>query len=800
MKNIWRTALTLVLLLMVSTPASLLTTYAQDDDSSDSEVVVVGSNYIYMQELFDTIVNGYQESSGDETNFRIEAEGPDAGFQQLCAGSADIVLATSPITDEQILACDEAGINFVEVVMAVEGLVLAANEDSGLTCLSIDTLPTIFLGSDAPTWNELDPTASEDAIAVYGPAETDAAMVILRGLLGEQGFIPNFEIYDAPDTAIEALQAPDNNALAFMTLETWEGMEDTGNAQLVSLNSLDTPECTAPTSGTFSAGTYPASRMMMFYVNAASLSKPAVEGLLLFALGEGETPAEERPVAGIVTEVGFTIPSQAIYDRDLNNVRGPNVGRTFSRGDSPVTVNTAIEGEVAIDGASMAGYATSEIYGTFNQEFANVQVARSAFGDDTAWTAFCAGEVSVIQVSRPPTDGETEACASNGIDAYEVFLGAQAVVFMVQADSELPMCLTYDEIGQILVQGVGEIPEIEAASDEDTPAADETEAGDEDTADETSDDSETESAGDDEDATADETEASDEDAADETSDETVDESANDEDATEAEGEETEAAPFPLDPTLLQGPTRWNQINPEWPDLPLLVLVPSLSALETDIVMGAAVPGGSLRRTDAPIVQETPDNTVLSDIDYRLGGTANFDGAITYMFWDDYAASAGRDAVHLMEVDAGDGCVMPDEDTILDSSYPFGFSSRLVFSEQALGDPLVAALLWHTHSRAALDAVEALDLISFDRDMLETERDNLFGMIEAAQAAAASAAAAAEAEAEAETEDTQDSDETESNDETSEDDAEAGTDEDSSEEDSAETGDETDGDTAGDDTE
>lgn len=696
-----RAALLLALVVVVSMPMSFFTprsiALAQEEEG---QVVVAGSRYL--EELFNNLVSGYEETAGNSLELSLEAEGNIDGFTRLCDGSVTMALATREITDEEMLVCDNNSVQFVELLLALDGLVLVANAESGVTCLAVEALPRIFLQDTPPTWSVLAPDAPDTPISIYGPATDGRAYSILNALLEEQDPTVDYTVYESPADVIEPLQDAANSGLAFMTLAEWAALENTGNAQLLEFNSDENPDCTPATTGTIAGREYPASRLLMLYVNAEAFNQVTLASFLQFGFGLAETPVEDRPLTGLVSAQGFSVPPQAIYDRALNNVRGPLVGRTFTRGDSPVTINTAVEGAVTIGGAGLADYAAKAIYQTFNAEFTAITVNRDTFGNDAGWAAFCAGETSIIEVSRPATEEEIAACESNGITPLELYLGAQAVVLVVKADSGLPTCVSYAELNSMVVRPPVEVPaEDEATEETETTAEGEGTATAAPEAEETATTSEAE--------------------------------ATPADGEESTGEGEETTP---EPVVSQGPTRWNEVNPDWPDLPLLVLTPAMGALETDIILGHVSPGGFVRRSDYPTIQETPEDSSLSDLAYRLGGLANADNAITYVLWSDWQSYDLQEQGRLVEVDGRNGCVAPSDAAFNDGSYPFAFRSWVVFSEEALSDPIVAALLWHAHSREALDSIDSMNLVGFDRTAFENRRDTLFTLIEAAQAAAA----------------------------------------------------------------
>lgn len=711
MTNLFRrtlhAALLLTLVLMAGLPTyQTRTSFAQEDGSS--EVVVAGSRYV--QDLLQRLADNYNAAAENDTTVQFDAQGNADGFTRLCGGVVDAVMATEPISDEQLLVCDTNAVEFVELVLAYEALVLVPSAGAPATCIDQSSLPSVLGegGAAQLNWSVINPTATPGDITLYGPnPESQTVVGFLASLLPDAPRT-DYTQYESPQAAIDVLKDPASMGMAFMTFDEWSGLEDQGGLTPLQASTDQLLNCLSPDEGTIAAGTYPFRRQLMLYVNVSAFDKANFVEFAKYAVG-----ADGLPVAA--DEFNFTVPVQAVLDRGLNNITGPIVGRTFTRANSPVTLNTAAEGSVTVNGTGLASTATKPIYDSFTGTYANIDLTVGAMTNDQSWGAFCAGTASVIQVNRPPTEAELVTCSENNIDPYTINFGAQAVVLVVKADSDLPVCFDYGQLSVMLVQNVldpqaGTLnPDATAEATEAAPTEVPTEAVTEV-------------------PTAEPTEV----------------------ATEAPAENTpeptEVPIVPLDPTKLQGPARWNEINPEWPDRQLLVLAPSLGAIETDLILATVTDGQQvLRRTDAPIVQMSPVNTPnasgatdIPDLQYRVGATAHFDGAITYALWTAFQSDPGKDGVRVVQIDAGSGCIEPTAETILDGSYPFSYSSMLVFSKAALSDDVVAALLWQAFNSDALIQIETLGLVGFDRTALEAERENIFTMIEEARRAAAEA--------------------------------------------------------------
>lgn len=675
-KHIGHVGLVALLLLTLTAPF-FSSTYAQEEDT----VVIAGSTYL--EDLLRELVEDYKANNKTTADFLFSAEGINAGIEALCAGDADLVMSTRSITDEELLNCDN---NFIEVLIAVEGLILVPDTgvSQDLVCISSDNLPNILSAgaNEELTWLDVSTTYDSNApLTLYGPSEDITTFV--ASLLPSEQARDTYETFDTLSDILTDLQSAGSNTLAFTTLAAWDALSDDERGDVKPFEiapQANFIECSAPTVEAVESGDYALGRRLLLYVNPESATEAPVASLLDYILSDDV-------ITSSTTALGYSAPTANALERGLANIADSRLGRTFTRANTPVIVNTAEPGELNIAGASAATYATEPVFTAFNETFTAVDVNINALGNAAGWEAFCSGESTVIQVTRPATEDELAACEENNIEPTTVFLGADAVVLLVDADNaSLPTCVNEAEIRTLIVN---ENVDVDAGRMNDT-----------------------------------------------------DQAADDEDNSD-DGDVVGEA---------QGPTDWGAVGGDT-STPLLILPPSLGALETDIILTSIAPGEALlRRTDAPTVQEVPTSTTLSSVDYRIGGLPNFDGgALTWTFYSEWMASENADSVRAFAV--GEDCINPSEEAILDGTYPFVVASYLVFSGEALGDTLPASLLWLTYDDDTLDRIAELNLVGFDREAFDSARDALFNSIAEAQQARLDAEETAENQDDAASEET-----------------------------------------------
>jgi phosphate transport system substrate-binding protein len=185
-------------------------------------------------------------------------------------------------------------------------------------------------------------------------------------------------------------------------------------------------------------------------------------------------------------------------------------------------------------------------------------------------------------------------------------------------------------------------------------------------------------------------------------------------------------------------TNWNQVDSSFPDEAITLFTPNAGDSYADLLMI------NVAGIDIPVRDDTQVN---NDSLYRAAATANVAGGLTLMSWADYQGvlANGQERIQLVAVDSGNGCVVPDEQTIADGTYPLTRSAQLLVNTRSLTKPPVQSFLWYLASDQNYFLLEQSGLIGVNFGNLATLRDTL----EAAYVNAAQIAAEATPEATAE---------------------------------------------------
>lgn len=421
----------LLALLILSAP---LATLAQEGEA----IRLDGSRIV--SAVVGPLSEAYAEATGASVS--LEISGTSSGLDRLCNNEIDIALAAEPMTRAQEQACAENDVEWVEVLVGYDALAIIANPTFAyVECLSLGQLSTL-LGPAATgtvtTWGQVSPQWESPTLEFYAPTTDNSTYNLLDELLPGDGLRSDLNTQEDPGELV-SLVAEDVAGVGFAPLSAVTASE--AEVLTIALDGMAGAGCVAPEQSTLEDGSYPAARGLLLYVNAASLDRDDVAGLVEYLLTEDSRDA--------VAESGFVPTSEALHEQVQSNVVERIIGRQFTQGEPLYTIPLDISGELSADAAAGAYQALNDVTTEFTNTYADVTASVTAFGSPAAYRKLCNGEIDLAAVTRSPTEEEAAVCEENGITLWEVPLGHRAVVMLVPAEAEFAACLTTDQIATL---------------------------------------------------------------------------------------------------------------------------------------------------------------------------------------------------------------------------------------------------------------------------------------------------------------------------------------------------------------
>ncbi len=286
---------------------------AASTDSMTGDIQISGSSTVLP--ISSAVFEQFTALHPGVTGF-VDGPGTGDGFALFCNGETDISDASRKIKDEEATLCTDAGIDFLDLKVGIDGLsVITSVDNTDIECLSFLDLYAL-IGPESQgfaKWSDANALAGELATQLGGDfGESHAPYpdqtLTITGPGEESGTFDSFvelalkgiataRDQDATTTRPDYQASGDDNVIiegvagtpdASFTLG-WVGFgvaeENLDTVRLIAVDKGD--GCTPATQDTIASASYPLSRYLYIYPNLASVSdKPAVEAFVDYYLSD----------------------------------------------------------------------------------------------------------------------------------------------------------------------------------------------------------------------------------------------------------------------------------------------------------------------------------------------------------------------------------------------------------------------------------------------------------------------------------------------------------------------------------
>ncbi|HMO83888.1 MAG TPA: PstS family phosphate ABC transporter substrate-binding protein [Lacipirellulaceae bacterium] len=262
-----------------------------------TEVVSIdGSSTVFL--LSAAAAEQFREHS-PEINVVVGQSGTGGGFKKFAAGEIDVCNASRAIKPAEAEACRAAGVEFIEIPIAYDGLaVVASRQNDWCDVLTVEQLRSIWRRESQGaimSWRDVDADWPREPLKLYGPGADsgtfDYFTEVINGIEGvcRQDYSPSEN-----DNALVTGVAGDRGALGYFGYGYYAENKD--KLKLLAVDGGEGP--VLPDPETVRSGKYqPLARPLFIYVNTAALGRSDVSKFLEFYL---EHAAALAPQVGYV--------------------------------------------------------------------------------------------------------------------------------------------------------------------------------------------------------------------------------------------------------------------------------------------------------------------------------------------------------------------------------------------------------------------------------------------------------------------------------------------------------------------
>lgn len=288
--------------------------------AADKIIKIDGSSTVY------PITEAVAEEFQKETKIKVTVgeSGTGGGFKKFCRGETDISDASRPILKKEIDACKDAGIQYIELPIAYDGLTVVVNaKNDWVKSLTVEELKKIWSsGSSVKTWNQINPAYPNKPLALFGPGTASGTFDYFTEAINGKAKSSRSDYTPSEDDNVLVQGVASNlGGMGYFGLAYYEENKD--KLRSIPIVAKAGAAAVAPSAETVKNGTYqPLSRPLFIYVNAtAAAFKPEVKAFVNFYL---------KNAPKLVTEVKYVALPDADYVAVSEHFKGLKAGTGFN--------------------------------------------------------------------------------------------------------------------------------------------------------------------------------------------------------------------------------------------------------------------------------------------------------------------------------------------------------------------------------------------------------------------------------------------------------------------------------------
>ena len=316
-----------------STSSQAATTTTQTDKAADpdryaslsGDISIDGSSTVF------PITEAVAEEFGDLTGGNVRAvvgiSGTGGGFKKFCANETVISNASRPIKQKEVDQCAAAGIDYIELPVAIDGLSVVANPGNDFVeCLTVEQLNMIWKPESEGVvthWNQVDPSWPNEEIKMYAPGVDSGTFdYFTEAINGDGGVSRGDFVASEDDNVLVQGVSGDQYSLGYFGYAYY--VENQDKVKVVAIDGGN--GCVAPTDEVINNGSYaPLSRPLFIYVRSDAAQEEHIAEFVRYYLSdEGQR---------LAASVGYIPFPQQVYDLGLAKFNAGTTGTVFG-GDS----------------------------------------------------------------------------------------------------------------------------------------------------------------------------------------------------------------------------------------------------------------------------------------------------------------------------------------------------------------------------------------------------------------------------------------------------------------------------------
>ncbi|MCL4715856.1 MAG: PstS family phosphate ABC transporter substrate-binding protein [Hyphomonadaceae bacterium] len=246
----------------------------------------------------------------------VGESGTGGGFRKFCRGETQVQGASRPISAEEIQACAAAGVAYVELPIAFDGISVVVNTANPVDAVAMAELRRMWEPAaerTLTTWRQVNPSWPDTPLLLFGPGTASGTFdYFTQAVNGREGASRTDYTPTEDDNVIVQGVVTNAGGIGYFGYAYF----DQNRARLKAL-SIDG---VAPSEESIADGSYPLARPIFIYVNADTLRRPQVQRFAQFYV---------QNAGRLAQQVGYVGLGDAATEMLLTRVRERHAGTAF---------------------------------------------------------------------------------------------------------------------------------------------------------------------------------------------------------------------------------------------------------------------------------------------------------------------------------------------------------------------------------------------------------------------------------------------------------------------------------------
>ncbi len=196
-----------------------------DSAVESSQIKIDGSSTVYP--ITKEIIEQYQASTPERVDITVDFSGTGGGFRKFCQGETDINNASRPIQIEEMRACNQEQIRYIELPIAFDAITVVVHpQNNWLDSITIEELAQIWspkAEKKITRWNQIRGDLPNQPLNLYGPGQDSGTFdYFTEAVVGKAGASRSDYLQSEDDELLVQGVSQDPNALGYFGLAYYE--------------------------------------------------------------------------------------------------------------------------------------------------------------------------------------------------------------------------------------------------------------------------------------------------------------------------------------------------------------------------------------------------------------------------------------------------------------------------------------------------------------------------------------------------------------------------------------------------